>query len=98
MFQSDFVYFLEVDLHYHCRRNNSLVPNLDLVLSVTFGAISISAFGLALLCFRKALKASGARDGDLRMFMWAMGTMIGLIVSGMSAGYILLPIILHSIE
>lgn len=69
--------------------------NLDLILSVVFGTISAGAFGLAILCFRRALKVSGTRDGDLKMFMWAMGSMIGLIVSGMSAAYILLPIIMH---
>ena len=44
--------------------------------------------------FRKALAVSGERDGDLKMFFWACGSMLGLIVSGMSAAYILLPIIL----
>ena len=72
--------------------------NLDLTLSIVFGIISAVSLGLAVWCFRKALKVSSSRDGDLKMFVWAMGTMIGLIVSGMSAGYILLPIILHSIE
>jgi len=73
------------------------VANLDLLLSIVFGTISAAAFGLAIWCFRKALKVSGARDGDLRMFMWAMGSMIGLIVSGMSAAYILLPIVIHKL-
>jgi len=74
------------------------VHNLDLTLSIAFGIISAGALAAAVWCFRKALKVSGTRDGDLKMFVWAMGTMLGLIVSGMSAGYILLPIILHSIE
>ena len=69
--------------------------NLDLILSIVFGTISAAAFGLAIWCFRKALKVSGQRDGDLKMFVWAMGSMLGLIVSGMSAAYILLPILLH---
>jgi hypothetical protein len=79
-----------------CNQNSWHV--LDLTLSIAFGTISAGALGLAVWCFRKALKVSGTRDGDLKMFVWAMGTMIGLIVSGMSAAYILLPIILHSIE
>lgn len=69
--------------------------DLDLILSIFFGIVSVSAFVAAIWCFQKALKVSGTRDGDLKMFMWAMGTMIGLIVSGMSAAYILLPIIIH---
>lgn len=72
--------------------------NIDVTLSIVFGSISAGAFGMAVWCFRKALKVSGRRDGDLKMFMWAMGTMIGLILCGMSAGYILLPIILHQIR
>jgi hypothetical protein len=47
------------------------------------------------LCFRKALAVSGEKDGDLKMFFWAFGSMVGLIISGMSTAYILLPIILH---
>jgi len=73
------------------------VLNLDLILSIVFGTVSASAFAAAVWCFMKALKISGARDGDLKMFLWAMGTMIGLIVSGMSAAYILLPILLHKL-
>ena len=71
------------------------MANLDLILSIVFGAISSAAFGLAVWCFRKALKVSGQRDPDLKMFVWAMGCMLGLIVSGVSAGYILVPILLH---
>lgn len=74
------------------------VLNLDLTLSIVFGTISAGAFAAAVWCFRKALKVSGRPDGDLKMFVWAMGTMIGLIVSGMSAAYILLPIIFHQSE
>ena len=72
--------------------------NLDLILSLVFGTISAAAFAAAVWCFLKALKVSGSRDGDIKMFMWAMGTMIGLIVSGMSAAYILLPIIFHKLN
>ncbi len=71
--------------------------NLDLILSIVFGSISAGGFGAAIWCFRKALKVSGTRDDDLKMFFWAFGSMIGLIISGMSAAYILLPIILHKL-
>jgi hypothetical protein len=74
------------------------VRNLDLILSIAFGIVSAGALASAVWCFRKALKVSGTRDGDLKMFLWATGTMLGLIVSGMSAGYILLPIIMHSLK
>ncbi len=69
--------------------------NLDLILFVSFGLTSAVALTAAILCFRKALRVSGEKDGDLKMFFWACGSMVGLIISGMSAAYILLPIILH---
>ena len=71
------------------------MQNLDLILSIVFGTISVSFLGAGILCFRKALQVSNQKDGDLKMFLWAVGTMFSLIVSGMSAAYILLPIILH---
>ena len=77
------------------QRLNHAVINLDFVLAVVFGTLSAVAFGAAIFCFRKALKVSGGRDGDLKMFLWAIGTMFGLIVSGMSAAYILIPIFFH---
>lgn len=83
----------EYDPTHH--RYSHRVANLDLILSIAFGTISAGAFGLAIWCFRKALKVSGTKDGDLKMFVWAMGSMLGLIVSGMSAAYILMPILIH---
>lgn len=68
------------------------MAKLDLALTLVFGTISLLSLIAAVLCFRKALKVSGERDGDFKMFFWAVGSMIGLIVSGMSVGYILLPI------
>jgi hypothetical protein len=41
----------------------------------------------------RALKAAREKDGELRMFFWAVGSMAGLVVAGMSAAYILLPIL-----
>ncbi len=68
---------------------------LDLALALIFGAIALLALTGAVLCFRKALKVAGEKDGDLKMFGWAVGTMFGLIVAGAAGGYILLPILLH---
>lgn len=71
------------------------MAKLDLLLFVVFGLISLLSLTAAILCFRKALAVSGEKDGDLKMFFWAFGSMIGLIIAGMSAAYILLPIIMH---
>ena len=71
------------------------MAKLDLVLFLIFGLICISSLTAAIWSFSKALSVSGEKDGDLKMFMWAVGTLFGLIVSGMSAAYILLPILFH---
>ena len=66
---------------------------LDRTLFIVFGLLSVSGLAAAVLCFRKALSVSGERDGDLKMFFWAAGGMLGMIIAGMSAAYILLPIL-----
>jgi hypothetical protein len=68
---------------------------LDLALLIGFGTLAAIGLAASVLCFRKALAVSGQRDGDIKMFFWALGTLAGLIVAGVSTGYILLPIILH---
>jgi len=69
---------------------------LDLKLFTIFGTLALVSLVGAGLCFRQALRVSGERDGDVKMFFWAAGSMLGLIIAGACAGYILLPIILHS--
>jgi hypothetical protein len=71
------------------------MAKLDLVLFILFGAMALIGSVTAVVCFRMALKVAGARDGDVKMFFWALASMLGLIVAGMSLAYILLPIIIH---
>ena len=73
----------------------SSMAKLDLILLVSFGSVAVLSFTGAVLTFRKALRVSGERDGDLKMFLWAAGSMICLIIGGMSTAYILLPILFH---
>jgi hypothetical protein len=68
---------------------------LDLFLAIFFGIASLASLGAAIWCLRQSFRASGQRDGDIKMFVWAMGAIFGLIVSAMCAAYILLPIFLH---
>jgi hypothetical protein len=68
---------------------------LDKILSVVFGTLSLSSLVFAVWSFRKALRVSNEKNGDIKMFFWATGTLFGLMVSGLSAAYILLPILLH---
>jgi len=69
------------------------MARLDLILLLTVGFISILALATAVWCFRKALSVAHKKDGDLRMFFWAVGMFVALVVSGLSAAYILLPIL-----
>ncbi len=67
---------------------------LDLILTIVFSTLAIVGLIVAYLCFRKALKVSGEKDGDLKMFAWTAVALLGLVLAGMSAAYILLPILL----
>jgi hypothetical protein len=67
---------------------------LDTILTVVFGLISVGALAGSVYCVRTALKVSGQKNGDFKMFAWAFLSFIGLIISGMSAAYILVPIFL----
>lgn len=67
----------------------------DRILLIAFGTLAAAGLAATVICLRKALKVSGERDGDFKMFLWAAGALCGMIVSGLSAGYILLPILLH---
>jgi len=69
------------------------MARLDLILLLTVVFISILALATAVWCFRKALSVAHKKDGDLRMFFWAVGMFLALVVSGLSAAYILLPIL-----
>jgi hypothetical protein len=68
---------------------------LDTILLLVFSIISVGGIALAVWCFRKALKVSDKKDGDFKMFLWAVGTMFWLVVAGMCTAYILLPILFN---
>jgi hypothetical protein len=69
------------------------MAKLDFVLLLVFGFISVVGLLSAILCFRAALKVANHKDGDLKMFFWAVGTLVSLVAAGLSAAYILLPIV-----
>lgn len=68
---------------------------LDRTLLFAFGLAAMVFLTGAIACFVKAFRVAGEKDGDLKMFLWTAAGMIGLIVAGMSAAYILIPILLH---
>lgn len=68
---------------------------LDLILTIVFGTISVLGLAATVICLRMALKVASEKDGDVKMFFWAVGSLVGLVLAGMSSAYILLPIFLH---
>jgi hypothetical protein len=68
--------------------------SLDRFIFIFF--ISISLLGLTLFVFslRRALRAANEKDEGLRMFLWTVGALIGIILVGVSAIYFLIPIII----
>jgi hypothetical protein len=71
------------------------MARLDALLLAVFSCLVVLGLAGAVLTFRQALRVSGHRDGDIKMFLWAAGTMLCLILAGVSTAYIVLPIILH---
>jgi hypothetical protein len=71
------------------------MAKLDLTLFIAFGVLSCAGVAGAILSFRQAMRVSGEKDGDLKMFLWAAVTMVSLITAGLSIAYILLPILFH---
>jgi hypothetical protein len=69
----------------------------DFILLAAFGSLALITLISAIFCFRKALAVANQKDGDIKMFLWAVATFVSLIVSGLSAAYILLPIIFHNL-
>jgi len=71
------------------------VATLDLILTIAFGTLSVAGLIATVLCLRMALRVASEKDGDLKMFFWAVGSLVGIILAGVSSAYILLPIFLH---
>ena len=71
------------------------MAKLDLILTIVFGTLSVLGLAAAALSLKMALKVASEKDGDLKMFFWAVGSLVGLILAGVSSAYILLPILLH---
>lgn len=68
---------------------------LDRLIFWSFAILSIAGIVIAAVSFRKALRAASRNDEGLRMFMWSVGTLVGLILAAASLLYFLLPLIYH---
>jgi hypothetical protein len=78
-----------------CRFVYSSMAHQDVVLLAAFGTIAVAMLIAAVLSFRQALAVAHLKDGDIKMFLWAVATFVSLIIAGLSSAYILLPIIFH---
>ncbi len=72
------------------------MAKLDLILFLVFGTLVVAGLTGAAWCLSRALRVAGERDGDLKMFFWALGSLLSLVIAGMSAAYIVLPILFHA--
>jgi hypothetical protein len=67
----------------------------DNILLIVFGilaALSLTAGGFA---FAMAVKQAKKPDGELKMAVWAILGMAGLVFAGMSSAYFLIPILIN---
>ena len=68
---------------------------LDKILLWGFIGIGVLSLTWSGFAFYRAIKAAEYKDDGFKMFLWAAGGLLGLVIAGMSTAYILLPIILH---
>ncbi len=73
------------------------MAQLDKILFWTFLIIIILGLSWSAFSFYRAFKnADFKKDPEgLRMFLWSLAGLAGLVFAGMAAAYILLPIIIH---
>jgi hypothetical protein len=68
---------------------------LDKILFWGFLIISMISLLWSGFAFYKSIKSAKYNDEGLRMFFWAVGGMLGLIIAGVGIAYFLIPIIAH---
>jgi hypothetical protein len=73
------------------------MAKLDSILFWLFLSVIIISLSWSAFAFYRAFKnADYKKDPDgFKMFIWSVAGLAGLIIAGMSAAYILLPIIFH---
>jgi hypothetical protein len=73
------------------------MARLDAILFWLFLTLVVAGLGWAAFAIYKAFKWSDPRDDPdgLRMFLWACAALAGLVLAGMSAAYVLFPIVSH---
>lgn len=68
---------------------------MDNILLLVFGVLSVVAFVIGLVAFTLALKYARKSDGEGKMVAWAFVGLAGIVFSGMSWAYFLIPILVR---
>jgi hypothetical protein len=68
---------------------------LDKILFWGFLILSTISLIWSGFAFYKSLKSAKYNDEGLRMFFWAVGGLLGLIIAGVGIVYFLIPIITY---
>lgn len=65
----------------------------DTVLLIVFGILSGLGLAVGAVGFGLAIKHSKKPEGEVKMALWAIMGLAGLVLAGMSWAYFLLPIL-----
>lgn len=69
----------------------------DNILLIVFGILSAIGLLLGVVSFGLAMKHAKKPDGELKMALWAIAGLGGLVLAGMSWAYFLIPIIINKV-
>jgi len=67
----------------------------DNILLIIFGILSTIGLTIGIISFSLAVKHAKKPDGELKMALWAVLGMGGLVFAGMCWAYFLIPIIIN---
>ncbi|HAL55224.1 MAG TPA: hypothetical protein DCP63_01780 [Bacteroidetes bacterium] len=67
----------------------------DNILLIVFGTLSILSLAFGGLCLFLAVQNAKKKDAEVRMALWSIGALAGLVFAGMSWAYFLIPIIVN---
>jgi len=69
----------------------------DNFLLILFGILSTVGLAFGIVSFTLAMKYAKKPEGELKMALWAIAGMGGLVLAGMSWAYFLIPILINKL-
>lgn len=67
----------------------------DSLLLIVFGVLCLAGLAGGVTGFSLAVKYAKKPDDEIRMALWAIAGLGGLVLAGMSAAYFLIPILIN---